>query len=146
MRGEQGRDSETVMEIAEMMKPGVDAENRREDGAMGNKGGSNDERGRAVRDTDSRSQARHIEHQSSLRSLISNSDVDSAEMEAEILRQIMDEGLLDGIDLNNLDVSQEDELSERIADAYRRRHGQTSRSRATRTENSGESNHSANWP
>ena len=105
----------------------------------GEQRGVNEERGRALRDTDSRSQARHIEHQSSLRSLISNSDVDSAEMEAEILRQIMDEGLLDGIDLNNLDVSQEDELSERIADAYRRRHGQTLRSRGTRTESSGES-------
>lgn len=85
------------------------------------------------RTTESRSQARHIEHQSSLRSLISNSDVDSAEMEAEIMRQITEEGLLDGIDLNDLDVSQEDELSERIADAYRRRHGRTLRPRDTRT-------------
>ncbi|KAL8793165.1 MAG: hypothetical protein Q9195_004195, partial [Heterodermia aff. obscurata] len=81
--------------------------------------------GRRARAADSTSRARHIEHQSSLRSLISNSDVDSAEMEAEILRQITEEGLLDGVDLNNLDMSQEDELSERIADAYRRRHGQS---------------------
>jgi len=79
--------------------------------------------------TDAASRARQIEHQSSLRSLLSSSDVDSSEMEEEILRQIMDEGILDGIDLNNIDVSQEDELSEKIADAYRRRHGQ--RSRAT---------------
>ena len=91
------------------------------------------------RTTESRSQARHIEHQSSLRSLISNSDVDSAEMEAEIIRQITEEGLLDGIDLNDLDVSQEDELSERIADAYRRRHGRTLRPRDTRTGDSRES-------
>lgn len=83
---------------------------------------------------DSRSQARQIEHQSSLRSLLSSSDIDSSEMEEEILRQIMDEGLLDGIDLNTIDVSQEDELSERIADAYRQRHGVNSRSRNTRTE------------
>ena len=69
-------------------------------------------------------QARQIEHQSSLRSLLSTSDVDSAEMEEEILRQIMDEGILDGIDLNNIDVSQEDELSEKIAEAYRQRHRQ----------------------
>ncbi len=67
-------------------------------------------------------QARRIEHQSSLRSLMSSSDVDSSEMQEEILRQIRDEGILDGIDLDNLDVSQEDELSERIAEAYRRRH------------------------
>ncbi|MCJ1311683.1 hypothetical protein MMC25_005356 [Agyrium rufum] len=76
----------------------------------------------ALNRNDSRSQARRIEHQSSLRSLLSNSDVDSAEMEEEILRQIMDEGLLEGIDLDNMNVSQEDALSERIAEAYRRRH------------------------
>lgn len=81
---------------------------------------------------DSRSQARRIEHQSSLRSLISSSDVDSSEVEEEVLRQITEEGLLDGIDLNNLDVTQEDELSERIADAYRRRHAPRPRSRDSR--------------
>lgn len=95
--------------------------------------------GRSVRNGDSTSQARHIEHQSSLRSLISSSDVDSAEMEAEILRQITEEGLLDGVDLNNLDISQEDELSERIADAYRRRHGQSLRSSNARGDDSRES-------
>ncbi len=78
----------------------------------------------------SRAQARQIEHQSSLRSLLSGSDVDSTEIEEEILRQIVDEGLLDGIDLSGLDVAQEDELSERIAEAYRRRQ----RERATRQE------------
>ena len=81
--------------------------------------------------TDPVVQARQIEHQSSLRSLLSTSDLDSAEMEEEILRQIMDEGILDGIDLNNIDVSQEDELSEKIAEAYRRRH----RQRATPPDN-----------
>ena len=40
----------------------------------------------------------------------------------------MDEGILDGIDLNNIDVGQEDELSEKIAEAYRRRHGRVSTS------------------
>ncbi|KAL9100202.1 MAG: hypothetical protein Q9163_004398 [Psora crenata] len=78
------------------------------------------------------SQTRQIEHQSSLRSLLSSSDLDTSEMEEEILRQIMDEGILDGIDLNNLDVSQEDELSEKIAEAYRRRHNQQFRSRENR--------------
>ncbi|KAI4147457.1 MAG: hypothetical protein LQ340_005544 [Diploschistes diacapsis] len=77
---------------------------------------------RASSSVDSRSQARHIEHQSSLRSLISADEVSAAEMEEEILRQIAEEGLLDGIDLHNMTASQEDELSERIADAYRRRH------------------------
>lgn len=69
----------------------------------------------------SRSAARQIEHQSSLRSLISSSDIDSREMEEEILRQIREEGLLDGIDLENIDVNQEDQISERIAEAFRRR-------------------------
>ena len=89
-------------------------------------------RGNDPAHSESRSQARQIEHQSSLRSLLSNSEVDSSEMEEEILRQIMDEGLLDGIDLNNIDVSQEDALSERIAEAYRRRHLPRSRSQDTR--------------
>ncbi|KAI9049310.1 hypothetical protein LZ554_007154 [Drepanopeziza brunnea f. sp. 'monogermtubi'] len=70
---------------------------------------------------------RQIEHQSSLRSLISSSDVDSQEMEAEILRQIREEGLLDGIDLENIDVSQEDQISERIAEAFRRRQSERAR-------------------
>ncbi|PYH95240.1 hypothetical protein BO71DRAFT_208309 [Aspergillus ellipticus CBS 707.79] len=63
---------------------------------------------------------RTIEHQSSLRSLLSFSDTET--MQEEILRQIFEEGLLDDIDLDNLGPSQEEELSERIADAYRRRH------------------------
>ena len=106
-RGHDARDDET-------------RQRRRRDGS-----GAGD---RAAGSIDSRSQARQIEHQSSLRSLLGSSDIDSAEIEEEILRQIMEEGLLDGIDLNNLDVSQEDELSERIAEAYRRRHGRQSRS------------------
>ena len=74
---------------------------------------------------------RQIGHQSSLRSLMSNSEIDSSEMEEDILR-LVDEGWLDGIDLNNLDMSQVDELSERIADAYRRRHRHGSRPRDAR--------------
>ncbi|MCJ1340565.1 hypothetical protein MMC09_005861 [Bachmanniomyces sp. S44760] len=84
-----------------------------------------------IASSDSRSQARQVEHQSSLRSLISNSDVESVEVE-EILRQIMDDGFLDGVDLNNLDVTQEDDLSERIAEAYRRRQGSNSNSERNR--------------
>lgn len=76
---------------------------------------------------------RRIGHQSSLRSLMSSSDIDSSEMEEEILR-LVDEGWLDGIDLNNLDTSQVDELSERIAEAYRRRHGARSEVRNAPTD------------
>ena len=90
---------------------------------------SNTATSRPSRSTNRRQQARHLEHQSSLRSLLSDSGLDSTEMQVEILRQIQEEGLLDGVDLDNLDVSQEDELSERIADAYRRRHSQGLRSR-----------------
>lgn len=75
---------------------------------------------------------RQIEHQSSLRSLISSSDVDSREMEEEILRQIREEGLLDGIDLENIDVSQEDQISERIAEAFRRRQSERARQEPAR--------------
>lgn len=81
----------------------------------------NEESARRRHEETSRSAARQIEHQSSLRSLISSSDVDSYEMEEEILRQIREEGLLDGIDLENIDVHQEDQISERIAEAFRRR-------------------------
>ncbi|OJJ31547.1 hypothetical protein ASPWEDRAFT_119011 [Aspergillus wentii DTO 134E9] len=69
---------------------------------------------------------RRVEHQSSLRSLLSLSDAET--MEEEILRQIIEEGLLDDIDMENLGPRQEEELSERIADAYRRRHRMRSRS------------------
>ncbi|POS84011.1 hypothetical protein EPUL_004940 [Erysiphe pulchra] len=64
---------------------------------------------------------RQVDHQSSLRSLISQNDFDSLEMEEEILRQIREEGLLDGIDLENIDVNQEEQISESIAEAFRRR-------------------------
>ncbi|OCL14819.1 hypothetical protein AOQ84DRAFT_435406 [Glonium stellatum] len=77
---------------------------------------------------------RHVEHQSSLRSLLSASELDSQEMEEEIMRQIMEEGLLDGIDLTTIDVSQEDEISERIAQAYRRRQRERQRERQERQE------------
>ena len=68
---------------------------------------------------------RHISqrlgHQSSLRSLMSGSNLTPQEMEEEVMRQIVDEGLLEGIDLENINAEQEDEISERIAQAYRRR-------------------------
>lgn len=66
------------------------------------------------------SQLTSLGHQSSLRSLLSNS-YDSDEMKEEILRQIAEEGLLDDIDWDNIEDDQEEEISERIAEAYRRR-------------------------
>ena len=70
-----------------------------------------------------------IEHQPSLRSLLSASDADSQDVQAEILRAIYAEGVLDGLDLDNLTTEQEEELTDRIAEAYRRRQRQRSRSR-----------------
>lgn len=69
-------------------------------------------------------QRRQIEHQSSLRSLISSSDAADIDMEREVeefARQIQEEGLLDGLDLENIDLTNNDELSRRITEAYRRR-------------------------
>lgn len=87
-------------------------------------------------------QRRHIEHQSSLRSLISSSDAADIDMEREVeefARQIQEEGLLDGLDLENIDLINNDELSRKITEAYRRRqrererlrHETVDRSRAT---------------
>ncbi|GAM87276.1 hypothetical protein ANO11243_052980 [Dothideomycetidae sp. 11243] len=69
----------------------------------------------------SRLHHRPIEHQSSLRSLLSASDIDGSDMEEEIMRQIIDEGLLEGVDLSSMTPAQEEEITERIAQAFRRR-------------------------
>ncbi|EED19151.1 SH3 domain protein [Talaromyces stipitatus ATCC 10500] len=69
---------------------------------------------------------RQIEHQSSLRSLLSASDVEDNTQE-EIVRLIMEEGLLDGIDLSGLDQSQEEELSDRLVQIFLSRHPDRSR-------------------
>lgn len=107
------------------------------DGGPGGSSGSVESRSQAIQNEyQASSQARHIEHQASLRSLLSNPSVDSSEMEEEILRQIAEEGLLDGIDFDSLDSIQQDQLSERIANAYRRRHGRRSRSEDPRSESS----------
>lgn len=80
------------------------------------------DRQRTTRSQGDSERSRRVEHQSSLRSLLSMSETQS--IEEEILQQIIEEGLLDDIDLENVDPTQEEELTERIADAYRRRHMQ----------------------
>ncbi|KAI1082275.1 hypothetical protein F5B20DRAFT_532821 [Whalleya microplaca] len=80
---------------------------------------------------------RHIEHQASIRSLISSSDVDSRDLEREIdefARQIQEEGLLDGLDVDDIDLNRNDDLSRKITEAYRRR--QRGRARAESTSRS----------
>ncbi|KAI8625271.1 hypothetical protein F5Y19DRAFT_467212 [Xylariaceae sp. FL1651] len=79
---------------------------------------------------------RHVEHQASIRSLISSSDVDSRDLEREIdefARQIQEEGLLDGLDLDNIDLNQNDELSRKITEAYRRRQRERLRNEPVRS-------------
>ncbi|KAI8952881.1 hypothetical protein F4801DRAFT_539670 [Xylaria longipes] len=86
----------------------------------------------------SSTRARHVEHQSSIRSLISSSNIDSRDLEREIdefARQIQEEGLLDGLDLDNLDLSRNDELSRKITEAYRRRQRERSQTELTRRGN-----------
>ncbi|RFU80020.1 ring finger domain-containing [Trichoderma arundinaceum] len=90
----------------------------------------------------SESRQRQVEHQSSLRSLI-GSEMSERDIEREIeefARQIQEEGLLDGLDLDNIDLSRDDELSQRITEAYRRRQRGRSRQEQerradTRTQN-----------
>lgn len=90
---------------------------------------------------DPRIRARQLEHQSSLRSLISSSDFDSSEIDEEVLRQVIDEILQDGLDLDNLNPVQEDELTDRIANALRQ--GRRPGSEDTRPSQSRESHHSS---
>lgn len=89
--------------------------------------------GRHRRDSDS--QQRQVGHQSSLRSLISSADLSERDIEREIedfARQIQEEGLLDGLDLDNIDLTRDDELSRRITEAYRRRQRGRATSNPTR--------------
>ena len=106
----------------------INPERRADDGRSRRRREDNSERQRTTRPQGDSERTRRVEHQSSLRSLLSmSSEMES--IEEEILRQIIEEGLLDDIDLDNVDPTQEEELTERIADAYRRRHMQQPRSR-----------------
>ncbi|KAJ0290108.1 hypothetical protein COL940_001214 [Colletotrichum noveboracense] len=86
--------------------------------------------------------------QSSLRSLISSGDLSERDIEREIeefARQIQEEGLLDGLDLDNIDLSRNDDLSRKITEAYRRRQRERERARGDRTrrrDTDGQSRHS----
>ncbi|KAF1808823.1 hypothetical protein P152DRAFT_496942 [Eremomyces bilateralis CBS 781.70] len=90
--------------------------------------------------------ARQIEHQSSLRSLLSASEDDSQEVEAAIMRQIVEEGLLEGIDVNNMTPSQEEELTEMIAQAYYRRRRELAEAHGTTTNPTGSPSQSSPRP
>ncbi|KAF5026038.1 hypothetical protein F66182_1830 [Fusarium sp. NRRL 66182] len=90
----------------------------------------------------SESRQRQVEHQTSIRSLISSQDMSERDIEREIesfARQIQEEGLLDGLDLDNIDLSRDDELSRRITEAYRRRQRDRTRQESRR-------NNGGNYP
>ncbi|KAH0499065.1 hypothetical protein TgHK011_006282 [Trichoderma gracile] len=116
-----------------------DGHSQRTRDGRGRTGQSNAEYLSAEGDSQSRSRRsesrqRQVEHQSSLRSLI-GSEMSERDIEREIeefARQIQEEGLLDGLDLDNIDLSRDDELSQRITEAYRRR--QRGRSRQEQSE------------
>ncbi|KAE9982311.1 hypothetical protein EG327_005899 [Venturia inaequalis] len=84
-----------------------------------------------------RERARQLEHQHSLRSILSVSELDPQEMQEDIMRQIAEEGLLNDIDWNNLDTTQEEELSEMIARAYQQRREQRRQERRQRDRGTG---------
>ncbi|KAF2126084.1 hypothetical protein P153DRAFT_369447 [Dothidotthia symphoricarpi CBS 119687] len=65
--------------------------------------------------------SRVIEHQSSLRSLLSASDLDSIDVDEDLVRQVLEELMAEGVDLNDIGTAQEEEITERIAEAVRRR-------------------------
>ncbi|KAK4546538.1 hypothetical protein LTR36_001755 [Oleoguttula mirabilis] len=106
---------------------------RREDGASGT-----NTQYRSLQEHDA--DEPQVEHQPSLRSLLSASPIQSLDVQQEIVRSIYADGLLDGIDIDNLTPEQEEELTERIAEAYRRRQRRRDRSgtreRRTRNERS----------
>ncbi|KAK4202671.1 hypothetical protein QBC40DRAFT_220712 [Triangularia verruculosa] len=110
---------------------------RRDRGESENRRESGQQRGRETRE---------VTHQSSLRSLISTEGVDARDIEREVeefARQIQEEGLLDGLDLDNIDLENNDELSRRITEAYRRRHRERVRGEGGRsTRGSGTSSRS----
>ncbi|KAK3296162.1 uncharacterized protein B0H64DRAFT_360386 [Chaetomium fimeti] len=111
--------------------------------------GGNGGRGATGRRSGSRQRqdaaARQVEHQSSLRSLISTDGMDMRDIEREVeafARQIQEEGLLDGLDLDNLDLENNDELSRKITEAYRRRHRERRRDSGRRSNASAHSHRS----
>ncbi|KAK4033191.1 hypothetical protein C8A01DRAFT_19826 [Parachaetomium inaequale] len=97
------------------------------------------------READAAAGARRVEHQSSLRNLISADGMDVRDIEREVeefARQIQEEGLLDGLDLDNLDLENNDELSRKITEAYRRRHRERRRDGGRRSNASAHSHRS----
>lgn len=94
---------------------------------------------------EARSRARTVAHQASLRSIVSASESETGTgdsiTEAQLMQEILDEGLLDGINIDMLTEAEQDDLSEIIAERYRqlhpRRAQRISQESTTATVNSG---------
>ncbi|KAI1611322.1 hypothetical protein EDD36DRAFT_285492 [Exophiala viscosa] len=75
--------------------------------------------------------ARTVAHQASLRSIVSASESGTGTgdslNEAQLMQEILSEGLLDGINLDDLTEAEQDELSEYIAERYRQLHPERAR-------------------
>jgi Zinc finger, C3HC4 type (RING finger) len=75
---------------------------------------------------EARQRERNVAHQASLRSLMSASENSTGTGDslspARIMEEILAEGLLDGINVDELTEAEQDQLSERIAELYRQRH------------------------
>ncbi|RMZ91511.1 hypothetical protein DV736_g1244, partial [Chaetothyriales sp. CBS 134916] len=73
-----------------------------------------------------RRDARSVAHQASLRSIASISDLGTGTSdsltEEQLMQEIISEGLLDGIDVENLTEAEQDILCEAIAERFRQRH------------------------
>lgn len=65
--------------------------------------------------------SRSIEHQSSLRSLLSASELDSSDIDEELVHQVLEALMSEGMDLNQIGIAEEEEITERIAEAVRQR-------------------------
>ena len=84
------------------------------------------------------SPTRAVEHQSSLRSLLSASELDANAMDEGLVRRVLEELVAEGVDLAQIGLAQEEEITERIAEAVRRRqaerHAERQRERRERRE------------
>lgn len=124
---------------------GRDERSRRHRPESSRSGDERQRRSESRRRGEVEARTRQIEHQSSIRSLISSADMSERDIEREIedfARQIQEEGILDGLDLDNIDLTRDDELSHKITEAYRRRQRERSRLDARRR-NTGDRSHSA---
>ncbi|RMD42769.1 hypothetical protein DV735_g2336, partial [Chaetothyriales sp. CBS 134920] len=85
-----------------------------------------------------RRNARSVAHQASLRSIASASDLGTGTgdslNEEQLMQEIISEGLLDGIDVENLTEAEQDLLCEAIAERYRQRHPDRGHRAASSTE------------